>query len=362
MLHPIRLPDSHIALTRTVELQSRLMAWLCDPATSPASVTAQAAAQREPDVAGWLTWFLGQKGVLQSMKDLAGLPHKATVHARFAETLRFGEHFDANIAAVAIWPPALPRKDGASAHLKTFLQGFYSIAFKDARGLPYDAAGKPARPGLIRSQYVRDFRLANFDRVCCGCDGDLDAGDEFDHWVGKAGHPCLAIHPENLVLLCHKCNYRGTKGEKPTYSVGATPFADWFHPWLRQAVGKFDVSIQANQAIPIALDAQDAQRIDNLDKLLRLTERWSIELDSQIKACLAVLEVLIDGDQHADEADASSRLAQEKSRVHKQLRGKPHTLVTEALLDVALKSPSTIRGWLDEARVNSNRTRTNLRK
>jgi len=350
MLHPIRLPDSHVALTRTVELQARLMAWLCDQVTAPADISPQAAGLREPEVAEWLAWFIGMKGILASMQEMAQLPRneKVALLARFASTQRFRECFWLHPPILVDWSVPLPRNEGEP--LKTFFQGFYDIAFSNKRGLPYDAAGNPANPGLTRARYVTDFRAINFDRVCPGCDGDLNTGQEFDHWIGKAGHPCLSIHPENLVLFCHKCNSPEIKGQSPAYSDGPAPFDDWFHPWLRQAAGRFQVTLQLNKAIPTALDPLDDRRVANLDRLLDLTERWSLELDSQIKECLTVLEVLIEENQQADVAAASVRLGQDRSRSHKQVGKKPHTLIAKALLDQACATPSTIRDWLEEVR------------
>jgi len=352
MLHPIRLPDSHIALARTVELQARLMEWLCDPATTAADVTVANLSLREPNVAAWLNWFAGLQDILPAMAHIADLPdtEKSAIRNWFEGSHCFAEHFDRANPAPTAWPAALPFPEPSASHVTKLLQRFYTAAYQVGKGLPFDSAGNPSEKGLKWEQYRETIRLANFGRVCPGCDGDLNSGEELDHWIWKAPYPSLSVCPENLVLLCHKCNSTGQKGSRPTYSAGAAPFADWFHPWLRQAAGKFSISINGADVTLAAIDPVDTARVANLDNLLGLSGRWTQEANSQISAGLITLEVLLEGNTNLTEADARETLIHRYHEAVKSIGKQAHSFMRKAVLDDALANPATILGWMIEAR------------
>lgn len=351
MLHPIQLPDSHIALMRTVELQARLMDWICNPATTAADVTLVNLSLREPDVAEWLNWFAGLQDILPAMAYIAdSQQEKSAIKDWFKGSLRFAEHFDDTNAAPTAWPTPLPFPEPTAAHVSKLLLRFYTAAYQGGNGLPYDSVGNPCERGLKWEQYREAIRSANFERVCPGCDGDLNAGEEFDHWIGKATYPSLSVCPENLVLLCHKCNSTGQKGTQPTYSAGAAPFADWFHPWLRQAEGKFSLSINGANVTLAENDPADAARIANLDRLLGLSGRWSDEATSQVGSFLTTLKVLLESNAKLSEADARVALIQRQRETVKSIGKQPHSMVRKAVLDEALANLATIQSWMVEAR------------
>lgn len=353
MLHPIKLPDSHIALTRSIEFQVRLIDWLSANTTTSEEVTIERACQREPAIAEWLTWFMSKKGILEAMQHLAALTdaEKARIRAHNSAVLAFHEHFDPANHAPTPWPPQYSGSDDAKVCLKILLEGLYTEAFSSSHGLPYDAASNPVGRGLNRRDYVDDFRTINFGRVCPGCDGDLNAGQEFDHWIGKARYPNLSISPLNLVLFCHKCNSSECKGQKPTYSVGGKPFDEWFHPWLRQAFGKFHIEVNDDRVALMLRDIGDLHRVAHLNKLLSLIDRWNDEAESQIKECLATLEVLLEENAGAARADALARLQQDRAVASNRVGKRPHAMVAKAVLESALANPTTVDAWLDEVRM-----------
>jgi len=107
-------------------------------------------------------------------------------------------------------------------------------------------------------------------------------GPQVDHWLPKSKYPGLSCHPKNLVPVCHRCNSRECKGEKvPLDVVSPQPFDNWFHPYERAAHGNFTVTVNGSRVSLTNGDAVQQTRLDNFDRLVKLTRRWWEEYKSQ---------------------------------------------------------------------------------
>ena len=125
------------------------------------------------------------------------------------------------------------------------------------------------------------------------CDGDLGDPD-LDHFYSKKKFPDLSCHPGNLVPICKSCNGRARKGEKPPMDTDAEdPTYDWFHPYYRTAEGVYSVDFKEKQnKIRPVLEGQtelEKRRLNNLDDLVGLSERWHQRLGYIVRAAIKQL-------------------------------------------------------------------------
>lgn len=276
MLHPVQ-PSCEVALSWAVELQKDLIVGLCDPAMVSSNVTSVWAASLRPTVAGWIERFVNRKyrdkKIIDHMKSIASKStnEKQSILDHFNDNLSFATAFvnggvQPTIKEIGNCP--------ASAAVLALLEAFYELALRELH-LPVDCNGNYGG-SFSRNDYVRLHGEANSPRVCPLCDGEMN-GAQVEHWLGKAKHPALSCHPRNLLPACYRCNVL-EKGTKPVIDLGAIePFAEWFHPYERQATGRLQITIEPPKVKIEAKDHSDARRVANLDKLLSLSALWSDE-------------------------------------------------------------------------------------
>jgi hypothetical protein len=113
------------------------------------------------------------------------------------------------------------------------------------------------------------------------CGGRLGATPEVDHWVGKSPYPLLSVCADNLLPICGDCNSSSNKGTKPVHSNGV--FDGWFHPYHRPGAGRLRATlVQKPLGLQCrAIQPSDQQRVENLDHLLHLSQRWTRELKEE---------------------------------------------------------------------------------
>lgn len=285
MLHPIKVPSCAPALEWLVQLQHDLLTKLCDRATTAAMVTPEWIAAIRPDCNTWLEKFARRSykksPLLASIRIIAAASptQKQVILRYFGTSQLFAEAFDPTISA----PTALSSleslgNDPTASSLRRFLEAFYEIALQD--GLPVNASGATGR-NFDRRQFVETCQQENYGRVCPFCDGDMD-GPQVDHWLPKSKYPALVCHPKNLVPVCYRCNSRECKGEKvPLDMASSHPFDNWFHPYERAAHGNFTVTVDGTHISLTNCDSVQQTRLDNFDRLVKLTQRWWEEYKSQ---------------------------------------------------------------------------------
>ena len=115
-------------------------------------------------------------------------------------------------------------------HAKTFWISFYNRFRK--QGLPAELLGPYVTDGFTDQIFLKSFLDRNKHLcVCPVCDTTAfftvvqrEKGSEvytdIDHYLPKSSYPHLAIHPYNLMPLCHNCN-SGTKGEEDPLDAGS---------------------------------------------------------------------------------------------------------------------------------------------
>jgi hypothetical protein len=288
MLKPIHHVASSPALAACQRLMQALALWLSEPAITAASITQQ---NLQPPTfasaveADWLWNFLQRvdagQALLTHAQTLAGMSaqEKAALHVWVQTVSALSAQFQ---PAPEAWPVAMPAiAEPAWKAFKTLMEGFYEKGLRS--GLPYRADGTPVAAGGVGYadfvQAFRDTHRLNPDpaarEVCVLCGGPLGQTPEVDHWIAKSAFPLLSVCADNLLPICGECNSTANKGEKAVHSAGS--FADWFHPYLRHANGSIHIGYNL-QKLAIAVspgNPADAARVDNLDKLLNLAQRWT---------------------------------------------------------------------------------------
>lgn len=193
-------------------------------------------------------------------------------------------------ALLTLLPNGWRSRNASWSAFKTLLVAFYERGFRD--GLPYRANGTPTDEAAERvtyDQFVTEFRAAHkldphpdAREICVLCGGELGK-TEVDHWVSKAGFPLFSVCADNLLPICGECNSGDNKGQQPVHNTGS--FDDWFHPYLRPGSGALqldyvlpELAVRCNAIQPI-----DQPKADNLNRLLNLANRWTLEFKAEYR-------------------------------------------------------------------------------
>lgn len=291
MLKPIHHVACSPALRACRGLQERLLAWLCDPATTPATLLHANLPGPSAIETDWLWAFLNRtddrRPLLERAQALA-----AMANAEKAALLAWGQSVAALADQFQPKPPPWPAQSPAIAPaawraFKELMEAFYEKGLK--AGLSYAPDGTPtAAGGVSYADFVRDFREAhqlNPDpearEVCVLCGGPLGSTPEVDHWIAKHAFPLLSVCADNLLPICGDCNSTSNKGSKNVFDQDG--FQSWFHPYLRPGIGMMALDYSPlDMTITLAANhPPDATRVSNLNKLLNLTDRWTREFKAE---------------------------------------------------------------------------------
>jgi hypothetical protein len=296
MLKPINQPLCCGALNACRNLQVKLTQWLCDPAIGAADINVnnltppRVSSQIE---AYWLWDFLQKidagKTLLERAQRLADMPitDKQLLNDWVNSVGNLVSQFQQT--PLTIWPvtrPAIP--DTAWEAFKELMLAFYKKAFRSA-ALPYLADGTPVATGGVNyTQFVEAFRNAHrlkpdpdAREVCVVCDGPLGQTPEVDHWIAESAYPLLSVCADNLLPSCGDCNSTSNKGTKAVHSNGN--FADWFHPYFRHPNDSIRLvyDLQTHSITAAATSPSERVKVNNLDKLFNLSERWTREFKAE---------------------------------------------------------------------------------
>jgi hypothetical protein len=357
MLKPITQPFCCGALNACLELQMHLLRWLCDPMTAVADVTQinlvppRVPTQIEAD---WLWRFLyGRKQTrLEQAKVIAGMsPAEKTALLGWSNSVvAIAAQF---LPIPPAWPitlPAIPAP--AWAAVKGLMDAFYERGLKG--GLPYLANGTPvAAGGVSYASFVQAFRDAhrqnpdtNAREVCVLCGGPLGQTPEVDHWIAKSAFPVLSVCADNLLPICGDCNSTINKGEKPVFSTDG--FSDWFHPYLRHANGALtlDYELPEFSVKCTSVSKVDQPKVEKLDKLLNLANRWTREFKAEYAKQQNVLRGLerrrvSRGQARHSRAEIQAYVEQWQGDL---LDSEPHHEVHQVLCKAALE-PTRLAAW-----------------
>lgn len=162
----------------------------------------------------------------------------------------------------------------------------------------YDAAngGMPAKSGITFDGNLLKKQFAEVNgklgRVCPVCVRELvfAAGEgETDHYFPRRQYPVLALHPYNLLPICSDCNSTRIKHMKSPLARqdrGPGELRKIFLPYLRPAKPEVEFAVSEDIERKIVMHPAlgtgpyTQTRIDNLERLYRLGERWSVVLQN----------------------------------------------------------------------------------
>ena len=351
-----------MALAACQRLMQSLALWLCAPTTTAADITQQ---NLQPPTfvsaieANWLWSFLQRVDAGQTLLSQAiavadmPAPEKAMLSAWVQTVSALVVQFQ---PAPIVWPVVRPYiGDAAWKAFKVLMESFYEKGLRS--GLPYRADGTLVdKDGVNYASFVQAFRDAhrlnldpNAHEVCVVCGGPLGHTPHVDHWIIKSAFPLLSVCADNLQLICSTCNEAPNKGDKPVHSAGN--FADWFHPYLRPANG----ALALNYVLPeFAVKCTAAQpvnqpKVDNLNKLLNLADRWTREF----KAEYAKQQDVLRGRERRRVSRGQARHSQPEIQAYVQqwqddlLPSEPHHEVHQAL-SAAMLEPARLAAWHSE--------------
>lgn len=359
MLKPVHRVACSPALAACQQLMQRFALWLCDPATTGAHISQQGL---QPPVlasaieANWLWNFLlrveaGQSLLNRAQTVAAMSPAQKMALRAWVQTVSaLATQFQ---PAPTPWPINRPVEEQSDwVAFKELFESFYKKGFES--GLPYQANGTPTAAGGVNyAGYVTAFRNthrlnpAPYAReVCVLCGGPLGDIPQVDHWVLESKFPLLSVCADNLCVICSTCNEPPNKGKQPVHSNGS--FADWFHPYLRPGHGAVhlvyvlaDLSVHCSAVTPA-----DQPKVDSLDKLLKLSFRWTRELKAEYVKHQDVLRRreqyrVKNGQARHSVADIQSYVQQWQVDL---VPSEPHYEVHQTL-SLALQQPPRLAAW-----------------
>lgn len=300
MLKPIHRVSCSPALAACQQLMRRFALWLCDPGIHGSDVIqVNLQANMGSAIEGDWLWHLitgasGNKGLLLKVKRIAALPdaEKLGLAQWINAVCTLSQHFGPTPPAAL--PVKVPNgwgsRDDRWTAFKILMVAFYEEGLR--KGLPYQANGAPTSIYAQRvtyKQFVQEFRAVHridphpdAREVCVLCGGQLVL-PAVDHWLAKTNFPLLAVCADNLLPICAECNEAPQKGQKDTHTDGS--FTDWFHPYLRHANGAIKPRYDET-ALAVRIDSVapfNASKVQNLDLLLNLSDRWTREFKAEYR-------------------------------------------------------------------------------
>ncbi len=342
MLHKINQPECIRHLEWIVSFQGDLLRALCDSTVTADDITVEWVKAQRPDINdNWLerfcNWSKDLKSIIERMKKVAKLldDDKRILIAHYEKNLRYKEAFDNTLPP----PPATIScsrelsKKAASAYRDYFDMFYAPILYK----------GYPINDGVnfTRNDYVKACQIANPElEVCPLCDGEKN-GAELDHWLAKKHFPELNCHPQNLVEICSECNSSSNKGEKLALDKSETePFNNWFHPFLRPAAGHFEIIIERGIITLISNDPVIQTRLNKLDGLINLSERWGKEYRTQFTGILQRIRGHRRRGDVYDNEELRKQIESWKIDAEAEIKIRSHRLIEERVLHYALEPDS----------------------
>jgi hypothetical protein len=148
---------------------------------------------------------------------------------------------------------------------------------------------------ITRDKLVASFWQANSEMMTCpACDGvrpDTVNGKVYsdeDHFFPKSKYPFLSIHAANLLPVCVECNRVFKLGRDPIDDHYNEPLLNTFHPYDSPAL--LHVEVQVSRTAPgaerqIAIvdrRAMPSRRVNRLNYVFKLEERWKKRLDTSV--------------------------------------------------------------------------------
>jgi len=359
MLKAIHQVPCGPALNACQRLMQHFVVWLCS-VNSSADLTLQNCVPPNvpSQIEGEWLWRLLQREVaerplLQRAQTIANLlpPAKLSLCTWANNVSGLTQQFQP--IPPNAWPINPPLARAVWVDFQTLMQSFYNKGLKS--GLPYLSDGTlTPNGGVTYQQFVDQFRDAHrlnpnpeARETCVFCGGPLGQ-PEVDHWIGEGAYPILAVSDDNLVPICGECNSTTNKGQKPVHTAGS--FVDWYHPYLRHTNGglqlgynlqQFSITVQAGTVA-------DQTKMNNLDRLLKLQDRWTREFKAEYQKQLEKLR------RSRNRGQGPISIAELQNQLQKfqddLVPSEPHNEVHEVLAQ-AMLDPARVASWQAELRI-----------
>lgn len=169
---------------------------------------------------------------------------------------------------------------------------------------------------------------------------------------GSTKYPLLAIHPRNLVPVCLECNQRFKREEDPLTHNDSVSLTHSFHPFSSTAaIDVIQVKCQCHETGQTFIVLEDGEnspnstRLETLDRVLKLEERWTNRLDEvketlyeKVSGWQELIMRLQDKDMQPDELEDQLRDAIEGELTHKQIGRQINRIVYESYIYYILEN------------------------
>ncbi len=291
MLHKIELPAYDQNLERIVQIQQKIISFVCDPNTPLTPGRDVFKRVFNDQIGSWLYQWLQrkhkEKTFYQELCDLvAHLRQYSSLRAQlidaFQNDIDFFSHLD-DASFVFFFNTRLPKKVGQM--IAPVMIAFYDYVVQ---------AGFPPCIGTFdRKEFLKTFWNTNKNLgVCPACDSpkpDINECD-VDHFLPKSLYPFLSVCASNLAPVCLVCNRSVKRSADPIDQAQSAPLTNTFHPFGKPALDAIKVAVNRNtkggeyQIYLEEMTGGISRRVASLKRVYKLETRWLERLKAEIES------------------------------------------------------------------------------
>ena len=292
MLHQIELPTYNQYLEHIVQIQQKLLAFVCDTNTPLRPLEEDFKRAFNDQVGAWLYHWL-QKGKKKTVYDelcsiITYLYDYPALRTQVTDAFRHDIDFFAHLNdPTFVFSFNTQLQKTMQKRIAPLLIPFYEKLFQT--GFPACIAP------FDRKAFLKIFWCANETLgVCPACDSPKpDMHEQYircdiDHFLPKSLYPFLSMHAANLVPLCINCNRNFKGGTDPLDHSLPGPLVESFHPFGKPALHaiKVVVSRKAKGEYQVCLEEATggtSRRVHSLNRVYHLETCWFERLKAEIE-------------------------------------------------------------------------------
>lgn len=161
--------------------------------------------------------------------------------------------------------------------------GFIASFWRNNEGLKTCPACDRERSDVILKRNITTGEIEN-----------LKIYSDADHFLPKSKYPFLSLHPFNLFPLCIPCNRSFKVARDIIDKLNDAPLVNIFHPYLRPVLEHLDLKVYRDGNGVSLGEFTDtigmpSRRMNNLNRVFRLNDRWIQRLRDQKENILSNL-------------------------------------------------------------------------